>query len=84
MAIYFDFYKRFRTQLKCDPKQAGYYILPIHNFNYQDSDLIQDWIEQNVVSDWTFWDFSIAPEGRTYCFKDQTDAIAFKLRFCNE
>ena len=82
MAIYFDYQKRFNEELVCSPVEAGYYILPVYRFNFDDTGIVYEWIEENIQGEWTCWDFVGIPRGRSYCFVDQEDAFKFKLRWC--
>ena len=69
---------------KTSPMDYGYHIIPLYSI--QHSQEMSDWVDENVKGEWTFFIFgpislSASSGGTSYCFKDEIDAFAFKLRW---
>ena len=66
------------------PTNDIYHIVSIYGLQGVGYD-VSDWIEDNLDGKWTTYSFgyqcSLGNGGQAYCFSDESDAIAFKLRW---
>lgn len=58
----------------------GYNIVPIYGKQNVDES-IMSWIENNINGDWTTFSFVAPEDGQGYCFLEELDTVAFKLRW---
>jgi len=58
----------------------GYRIVPIYGKQTVDES-ITAWIENNINGDWTTFSFAAPECGQGYCFSEELDVVAFKLRW---
>lgn len=58
----------------------GYFVIPVYG-KQKINESTKKWIEDNVNGCWTTFSFAIPKHGQSYCFLEELDAMAFKLRW---
>lgn len=58
----------------------GYIVISVYG-KQKINKSTKKWIEDNVNGYWTTFSFVIPKHGRSYCFLEELDAMAFKLRW---
>lgn len=62
------------------PRKFGYVIVPIYG-SIHITKKTEEWVDENVVGNWTWFVFGNPTNGIGYCFEQEEDAFAFKMRF---
>lgn len=82
MAEYFEFDSIFNGYSL--PEEMGYSIVSLFGKDkteYDHRNIINEWIEENISGPWSTFMFGIPRDGQSYCFLDEEDAMAFRLRW---
>lgn len=79
MANYIEIMKAKHYQ-EINITEVGFVIVPIYGSIKLDDDK-KKWIENNLEGIWTSFRFGMPKDGHGYCFKNEDDAMAFKLRW---